>query len=156
MKKLMTVLAVFLAYNLAWANQNVSQTLMNEWNQLNDHIENISKDGSIGGYMDYKSYGDVTLLWRTGEMSTYGDEVIRLYKENNQGRSFVVSYYKSHNIIEGKVVLRRFIGPEPSGWIHHTIDYNNGDYLQRQGRTPYLSTSEKQMLNTWGITLLTE
>lgn len=124
---------------------------MKEWSNFRTLVDTLEADGDVGGYMDFKKYGEMTLLWRTSD-NTNDNEVIRFFRTRPGHQSFAVTYHKSHIIVPGKVVLRRFIGPEPTGWINHTIDFETGEYLGRQGFTPSLTKAEKKLLKDWDIT----
>lgn len=137
-------------FGQAFAQSDISQTLLKEWNTFRSLVETLSPDGDIGGYMDYKEYGETLLLWRVSQEPS-SNEVIRFYRTRPNGQSFAVTYHKSHIIAPGRVVLRRFIGPEPTGWINHTIDFLSGEYLGEQGFRPSLSRSEQEFLEDWDI-----
>lgn len=125
-------------------------TLMNEWKKFRAQVDTIQPQGDIGGYMLYREYGDMTLLWRTS--SEAGEnEVIRFFMERPDGQVFAVTYHKSDIIMPGRVVLRRFVGTEPTGWINHTIDFETGEYIGSQGQEPQLTKAEKKMMKEWGI-----
>lgn len=134
----------------AFANDTISQTLMKEWTTFRAKVDTIEPRGDIGGYMLYRDYQDMTLLWRTSN-DTADNEVIRFFMERSNGENFVVTYHKSDVIVPGKIVLRRFVGTEPTGWINHTIDFNTGEYLGSQGQAPAIMTAEKKMMKEWGI-----
>lgn len=151
MKHLLVLAALLLSHSV-FAN-NISETLMKEWNTFRALVETLEADGDVGGYMDYKEYGETTLLWRISD-DAQDNEVIRFFRTRPGQQSFAVTYHKSHHIVPGTVVLRRFIGPEPSGWINHTIDFVTGDYFGQQGYTPLLTREEKELLEDWDITEL--
>jgi hypothetical protein len=148
MKKLLLLFILFL--NHSFASEQMAQTLIREWNQLANYVQELKPDGSIDGYTMFREFADVTLLWETSEVFQ-GRERIRFYQERNNGSSFAVTYHRSGIIIPERMVLRRFIGPEPTGWINHTVDLATGEYLGSQGQLPKLSTREKKLLKEWGI-----
>lgn len=155
MKLLLAFVLLQFGQAFAQSAEQISQTLQEEWSRFRAHVEEVTADGDVGGYMDYKEYGDMTLLWRTsGDPSD--NEVVRFYmSRENSSDWFSVTYHKSSSIIDGRTVLRRFVGPEPSGWINHTIDYHTGEYLGSQGYFPYaLSDSELEMMKAWNIRLM--
>lgn len=133
-----------------FANDHISQTLMKEWADFRKLVDKVEPQGDIGGYMLYRDFTDVTLLWRTSD-NTEENEVIRFFMQRPSGEVFAVTYHKSDIIKPGRTVLRRFVGPEPIGWINHTIDFNSGEYLGLQGEEPTLTNAEKKMMKNWGI-----
>lgn len=154
-KSLILMACLFSFQSFAFADKDVSYILTEEWTRLRAHVENLEPEGDIGGYMNFKTYGKVTLLWRLSEDGT-DNEVIRFYKNRKGDGHFAITYHKSDDIIDGKTVIRRFIGPEPGGWINHTIDYHTGEYLQRQGYFPELFGDEYKLMKEWNITPIRE
>lgn len=154
-KSLIFIASLLSFQSLAFADKDVSYILQEEWTRLRAHVEDLKPEGDIGGYMDFKTYGKVTLLWRLSEDGT-DNEVIRFYKNRKGDDHFAITYHKSDHIIDGRTVIRRFIGPEPTGWINHTIDYNTGEFLQRQGYFPELSGDEYKLMKEWNITPIRE
>lgn len=151
MKKiLLSFLILFTTAAPVFGNDSISKTLMNEWKTFRNKVDTIEPQGDIGGYMLYRDYQDMTLLWRTS--TEIGDnEVIRFFMERPDGGIFAVTYHKSDIIAPGRVVLRRFVGTEPTGWINHTIDFNTGEYLGSQGQKTSILSNEKKMMKEWGI-----
>lgn len=152
MKRFILICLFLMGNALAQNDQQISETLKEEWQEYRLMVDSLKADGDVGGYMLFKTYGEMILLWRTSE-GTEDNEVIRFYMMRSLGVSFAVTYHKSNLIIPGKVVLRRFIGPEPTGWINHTIDYDSGEYLGSQGTHPEITSREKKMMDEWGITV---
>lgn len=151
MKKIILVFLVQLGIlTQVFANDFISQTLMKEWTTFRTQVNEITPDGDVGGYMLYREYGDMTLLWRTFE-GEEENEVIRFFMQRKDGVVFAVTYHKSDIIVPGRIVLRRFVGTEPVGWINHTIDFNSLEYLGSQGFKPEITSQEKAMMKKWGI-----
>lgn len=149
MKKFLIVL--FLAFaGQSFGNETIAKTILKEWKTFRSQVDVLEPHGDIGGYMLYRDYQDMTLLWLTSPDAN-DNEVIRFFMERTNGDIFAVTYHRSHIIVPGRVVLRRFVGREPTGWINHTIDMNTGDYLGSQGQKPELTASEKKMMKEWGI-----
>lgn len=154
MKKFLFALLFLSTQVFAQNAEMISKTLQSEWSEFRSYVETIQADGDIGGYMDYKEFGELTLLWRISD-DPKDDEVIRFYMDRPGINSFAVTYHRTHGIIDGENVLRRFVGTEPSGWINHTIDFETGEYFGQQGFFPYaLRDQELEMMKDWGITLL--
>lgn len=150
MKKFILAFILLIAGQV-FANDTISQTLIKEWTHFHGLVDKIQPQGDIGGYMLYRDYQDMTLLWRTSSDANE-NEVIRFFMLRPNGEVFAVTYHKSDIINPGRVVLRRFVGTEPTGWINHTIDFATGEYLGSQGNDPKLLAAEKKMMEEWGIT----
>lgn len=151
MKK--SIFAFLFAVTMAgqiFANDTISKTIQKEWTIFRAQVDLIEPEGDIGGYMLYRDYADMTLLWRTSTDAN-DNEVIRFFMRRANGEIFAVTYHKSDVIVPGTVVLRRFVGTEPTGWINHTIDLTTGEYLGSQGQKPTLTSAEKKMMKQWGI-----
>lgn len=151
MKKIILVFIILIGQ--AFANENISQTLMKEWSQFRNMVDKVEAEGDVGGYMLYRDYQDMTLLWRTSSNSNE-NEVIRFFMLRTDGMVFAVTYHKSNIIMPGTTVLRRFVGTEPTGWINHTVDFSTGEYLGSQGQEPTITATEKKMMKEWGISKL--
>jgi len=134
----------------AFANADLAKTIMNEYEDFREMVSELQEDRLVGDYYKAKEYSDVLLLWNLRE-DIKDHEVIRFFKLREDGTPFAVTYHRSSYIVEGRIVLRRFVGTEPTGWINHTIDYMTGEYLGRQGFEPYLLKSEKTFLKNWNI-----
>jgi hypothetical protein len=148
MKK--TILIFVLLIGHAFASDDISKTLIKEWTHFKALVEKVEPQGDIGGYMLYRDYQDMTLLWKTSSDSKE-NEVIRFFMLRPNGEVFAVTYHKSDIINPGRIVLRRFVGTEPTGWINHTIDFTTGQYIGTQGKHPDLLPSEKKMMKEWKI-----
>jgi len=123
---------------------------MKEWTHFRALVDKTEPQGDIGGYMLYRDYQNMTLLWKTSADKNE-NEVIRFFMLRPDGMVFAVTYHKSDIIHPGRIVLRRFVGTEPTGWINHTIDFTTGEYLGTQGQSPDTSSEEKKMMKDWGI-----
>lgn len=133
-------------------SDNISETLMSEWETLREKVEILEPDGEVAGYYKRKAFGEVLLMWRISNEPS-DDEVIRLYVEREgEAKYFHVTYHKNRSIVPGRQVLRRFLGTEPSGWKNHTIDFKSGEYLGSQGAlNADVSEKNKRVLQEWGI-----
>ncbi|EQC51477.1 hypothetical protein [Bacteriovorax sp. DB6_IX] len=147
MKKLILLLLIPF---ISFANADLAKTIMNEYQDFREMVSNLKEDRLVGDYYKAKQYPDVLLLWNLRD-DINDHEVIRFFRYREDGTPFAVTYHRSSYIVDGRIVLRRFVGPEPSGWENHTIDYLTGEYLGRQGFDPYLSKDEKQFLIDWNI-----
>lgn len=154
MKKLIIALFLICTSTFAESDQFISDTIRAEWKRFRALVEEIQPDGQIGGYMDYKEYGETTLLWRISN-DPNENEVIRFFMDRPGPLNFAVTYHKGTQFIPGKMALRRFIGTEPTGWINHTIEFDSGLYLGRQGSFPYtLRQVELDMMEQFEITAI--
>lgn len=149
MKKILIVLLLTLA-GQTFANETIAKTILKEWNTFRAQVDVLEPEGDIGGYMLYREYGEMTLLWRTSA-DLNDNEVIRFFMPRSNGQNFAVTYHKSDIIVPEKFVLRRFVGTEPTGWINHTIDLSTGKYIGSQGSKPEITSAEKKMMKEWGI-----
>lgn len=134
-----------------------AQILQKEFSELRAIVATLTPDYVVGGLYNAKEYDDVTLLWK---IDTEGDgtgenEVIRFYGERNPPlKDFGVTYYKSYVIVPGQVVLRRFYGPDSTGWRNDTIDYVSSEYIGSQGsRAPFLSETDVAIMKNWNLTI---
>ena len=134
----------------SFASDRIPETLMKEWETFRNQVDQIEAQGDVGGYMLYRNYGEMTLLWRTSNNES-DNEVIRFFMQRTNGMVFAVTYHKSQVIVPGRLVLRRFVGTEPTGWVNHTIDFATLEYLGSQGQDPILTANEKKMMKEWGI-----
>lgn len=150
MKKFILMFTLLIGH--AFANDTISETLMKEWTHFHAMVDTIKPQGDLGGYMLYRDYQDMTLLWRTSTNSS-DNEVVRFFMQRSSGVVFAVTYHKSNIINPGRTVLRRFIGTEPTGWTNHTIDLKTGEYLGSQGLGQEITSAEEKMMREWGITI---
>lgn len=144
------LLTVFLSLSVSYAQVDLdpkAQILLKEYAQLKAKVLTLTPDGDVGGYFKFKNYGDVKLMWRFSR-----NEVIRLFYRKSDS-IFAVTYYVSQDIVDERIVLRRFYGQEPLLWRNDTIDYNTGEYLGMQGmEEPELSKEDLEIMKQWGLT----
>ena len=152
MKKLLLIL-VFLSSNVsAYDATQISNILSNEWTKFENLVKTLEPAGDVGGYLNYVNYGDSKILWRISDDDS-DRQVIRFYLEGEDGVPFTISYYKTDDIVDGHMVVRRFIKTGPTSWINHTIDFESGDYLGSQGWFPIdITKKEEALMDLWGIT----
>lgn len=131
-----------------------AKTLQDEFTRLHEMVQNLKPEFEVGGYLKGKRYGDVELLWNTN-FEEDGTDVIRIYHEHKDGTpDFSISFHRSHYIVDGYTVIRRFVGPMQYGWRNDTVDILTGRYLGTQGvMTPEASSRDLQILKEWQITL---
>ncbi len=161
MKNLIFIFLAFLLPCFSYGSQEITAEgvpyiLTEEFNRLRSFVAQLKPDGDVGGYYWKKDYGDHLLLWKLEESEDARayHEVIRLYASRGEDQKpFAVTYHKTTGIIDGLMVLRRFIGPEPTGWRNDTIDYQTGEYLGSQGfRRLWLQDEDLRILKRWNIT----
>lgn len=150
MKALFSIILMTVLTASALADQGQATTIISEYEQIRAYAQKQEAEYMVGHFMSAKQYDDALLLWQLDDDEKY-HEVIRLYREREDGTSFAVSYHRSSSIVDGKIVIRRFIGTEPSGWINHTVDYKTGEYLGSQGTEPFLTEEEEKMLKNWKV-----
>lgn len=152
---LFPILITFNFLAQAQVKKSESLVLKTEFHRLLDFVQVLPPDGQIGGFMNYKNIGTHTLLWDLGETSS-DRTVIRIYSQHHDGtESFAVSYYRSRDIVPGRTVIRRFVGPIVTGWRNDTIDLETDKYLGTQGKAvPKMTDSDLKLLKMWKVTLL--
>lgn len=151
---ILSLAMVFSAVNSSVAADRRSEVLKTEFATILGHVKAQKADGKIGDFMKFKKMGNYLLLWDLGPTADDYD-LIRLYNEHDDGSpNFSVSYYRSKNIVEGRTVIRRFVGPDTLGWRNDTMDYETGEYLGMQGtEEPSMSASDRRILKDWNIEL---
>lgn len=138
----------------AHADEHRSLVLKNEFNRFYTYVKTLTPDGQIGDFMKYKKVGAFTVLWDLGaEKSDY--DLIRLYNEHTDGTdSFAVSYYRSENIVPGRNVIRRFVGPGIKDWRNDTMDLESGEYLGMQGIfQPEMTDEDRALVQEFKVEL---
>ncbi len=152
MKRFLLILCLGLSQALA--QTEVSQVLFQEWERFRTLVGTLEPEGQVGGVYNVRRYGRMELLWKVSADDRQ-NEVIRFFLDREGMGAFSVTYHKSRQIVPGRLVLRRFLGPEPTGWVGYTVDWETGAVLGRQGSSrPILNQDEEAMLREWGITLL--
>lgn len=151
---LLAMTLVFAISSAAQAMDSRSTVLKNEFDQFYTYVTELEPDGKIGDFMKYKKVGDFTVLWDLGVEKTDYD-LIRLYNEHTDGTdSFAVSYYRSQNIVPGRTVIRRFVGPGIKGWRNDTMDLETGEYLGMQGfPEPYMTSEDRALIQEFKVEL---
>ncbi|EQC43731.1 hypothetical protein [Bacteriovorax sp. Seq25_V] len=149
MKKLIMLLALLPFLTFGYSDPD-AKTLMEEYQRFRTLVSTMKPDHLVGGWYKAKEYDGMTLMWNLGDEIT-DREVIRFFRKKYDGSIFAVTYHRSDYIVDGRIVLRRFVGPEPTGWVNHTIDYETGEELGSQGWWPTLDKSDEAFLNEWKI-----
>ncbi|MEO0335678.1 MAG: hypothetical protein AAF202_04765 [Pseudomonadota bacterium] len=152
MKFLMTVLAFVFCFS-AVASPEAEQ-LVKEFNSLKQWALEQEMDGVVGGLYPYVQQDGYIVMF-SKEFDGEHDVIRFFLGRSAPQKDFAVSYYWSRYMFEGRRVLRRFVGPEPTGWRNDTVDVDTFEYLGRQGRSELsLSDEELEILEAWGIELL--
>lgn len=155
MKQLLLTFVIFL---LSFQSYSFDQTeksdiILKEYIQLRSKVSQLNPDYKIGDFSNVKRYNNHILLWSLEDDLKY-HEVIRIYRDKGKYKGFAIAYHRSASIIDGRVVIRRFIGQEPFGWRNDTIDLDSAEYLGYQGlRKPVLDSIDQEITKEWGITL---
>lgn len=127
--------------------------LTKEFRSLYQFAEKTQPERQVGGLLNEIKVDDYYFLWRLAKDETEYD-IIRIFRPKKNGKDFGVTYYLANHIVEGRWVLRRFIGPERGGWRADTIDTETNEYLGYQGATrPIISEDDAKILKRWGIQL---
>jgi hypothetical protein len=128
------------------------QALIEEYGRLKTKVLKLKPEFEVGGLLKGKDYGDYKLLWRFAEQK--GEhEVIRLLRSKADGhQDFEIAFHVSSEIVPGRLVIRRFVGPASSGWRADTVDAFSGEDLGTQGtETPFLDSRDVQILKDWEL-----
>jgi hypothetical protein len=134
---------------------SITDQLLNEYSSLERLTASLTPDGLVGGYLYYKNFGDHLLIWDADTFEEDGHHMIRVFvpKDEATGQAaFSISYYRSNYLLQGQTTLRRFIGPEDSGWRADTISLSEVKYLGYQGnQKPTFNALETDLLLFYGI-----
>ena len=149
MKSLILMLAMLPCLVFGYSHPD-AKTLMTEYQEFRSMVSNMEHDYLVGGWYKAKDFGETTLMWNLGD-DLSDREVIRFFRRKADGSVFTVTYHRSDYIVDGRIVLRRFVGPEPTGWINHTIDYETGEQLGSQGWWPIFDESDHDFMKKWGF-----
>ncbi len=125
--------------------------LQAEFHQAYGLVSSLKPDAKVGDYLNETLFNDYSVLWR---IESEDDIVITFYKNTTErSDDFRVTYYKSKNIVPGKVVIRRLVGNILNGlWVNHTIDVNSSTYIGSQGHNElFLAKDELELLREWNI-----
>lgn len=108
MKKLLVILTLLPMMAFGFTGPN-SHQIMGEFEALTTLIEITKPDYEVGGYFQGKDFkNDVKLLWRlTGDTDSH--QTIRLIRRRESGVMFAVTYHLTKYIVDGRLVLRRFV-----------------------------------------------
>jgi hypothetical protein len=131
-----------------------AEQLLLEYSSLKQWTSEVQSDGVIGGLYQFVQMDGYKIMF---SQEFDGDhDVIRFFMAREAPRKdFAITYFWSRYIKQDRVVLRRFVGHEPSGWRNDTIDVETLEYLGRQGRRDLrLPEDEESILEQWGIELL--
>lgn len=150
---LLTFLTVSFLSLPAHASGEIAARVHAEYSRLRALVSTLEPEFEVGGYLKGKSYGDHELLWHISE-DPADSEVIRIFRDKAGHESFDVTFHRNQAIVPGRTVIRRFVGPNPTGWRNDTIDAETREYLGSQGtRRPRLDPREEEILRKWDIEL---
>ena len=156
MKKLLlsfTFLFVFQVF--AASNQEKADTILEEYHRLRSYVSELEPDRMIGNFHKVKEFKNHIIVWSLDDDTKY-HEMIRIYK-NKGAKGFAITFHRSQTIIDDRLVVRRFIGPEPFGWRNDTVDLETEEYISAQGmRDPQLTEGDLKILKKWDITLFND
>ena len=131
-----------------------SKNLVEDYLELRSKVERIESDGPIGGFGESKQYPDYLLIWKLGDSADKASwEFIRFMVEGAEGeKNFQITYYLSTQIVPGSKVVRRFIGPDQTGWQNVTADYPSGKVIGHQGVSkPRMHPTLYKIIESWGL-----
>ena len=160
MLKHFALLCILIHPFMAYANgPTPSSELIDEYERLRAKVSQLKSDNpSDPSRRGEKEYGTHFVFWslEDRDVSAPGyHETIRIFipPTATYPKNFAVSYHKSTHILSEALVLRKFVGPEPSGWRNDTINYATKEYLGMQG-SRWVETPEhvEDILAQWDIT----
>lgn len=136
-----------------FASSDKALTISTEYTTLKSWIQQITPDGIIGGLYPYIQMDGYKVLF-SKEFDT-DHEIIRVFLAGHDGeKDFSITYIKSQHFQKDKTILRRFIGPEPTGWRMDEMNFETQKYIGRQGALkPSLSSQALAIINELGISL---
>lgn len=151
MKFLFTLLvAAFL--HLPSLASTPAEILTEEFDRIQKWILTQTPDGNVGGLYDYVQMDGYLILF-SQEFDKDHDTIRFFLNREAPEKDFAITYHYTRHIVRGRTVIRRFIGPEPTGWRNDTIDVNTGEYLGAQGaRKLRLKPDEQRIIDHWGLT----
>lgn len=132
---------------------NKAEILTEEYNRIKSWVQQSQTDGVIGNLYPYIQMDGYILMFSNDFDNQH--ETIRFFI-NGEGheKDFSITYYKSQYMVENKMVIRRFVGPEPTGWRNDTIDFDTQEYLGFQGTDkPRLNDKAQEIIKEWNLTL---
>lgn len=136
--------------------EHISSRINEEFLRLRTFVEKLQPEFTVGGYLNGKNYGDHQLFWHLSQEKG-GNEVIRIFRYKGRNNDFDVSFHRSMEIMPGRTVIRRFVGPGSSGWRNDTIDAATGEYLGSEGPSlPRMDVRELEILKQWDIELFSD
>lgn len=105
------------------------ERVLEEYARLLEWVATLTPDRKVGDLLNEKDLGDgLSMLWKTD-----GDhKTLRFFQERGRHDYFDVTYHHTPHIVDGRTVVRRFIG-YPRAWRADTFDANTREYLGRQG-----------------------
>lgn len=144
------LLALTLFVSPARAGQEIGPEIQAQFQRLHSFVSALEPEFTVGGYLKGKSYGDHELLWHLATEPGEA-EVIRVYREKGPSeQAFDITFHRNRAIVPGRIVIRRFVGPESTGWRNDTVDEETGDYLGMQGEVnPAVDARDQAILRKW-------
>lgn len=123
--------------------------IRSQYFQLRKTVEGLKPEYDVGGYLSGKRFGDHEILWHLAE--ELGDaEVIRIYREKKGDQAFNITFHRNNALVPGRRAIRRFVGPERSGWRNDTIDEDTEEYLGSQGEEePRMDARDRAIMKRW-------
>jgi hypothetical protein len=134
----------------------IAYGILSEYQRLMRMVSNLQSDGTIDGTTVYKQFGDTVLIWNTRETNPHASyNTIRIQRDRPDGTTLDISYHgDATHIVEGRRVLRRFVGTFQRDFRNDTIDLETQEYLGAQGvRVPRLDARDREILREWSIVL---
>lgn len=142
------ILALALFTSVARAETDIGQEVRQQFDRMRAVVSKMKPEFAVGGYLNGKSFGDHEVLWH---LEPAGDaEVIRIYRKKKNGQAFDITFHRNDAIVRGRTVIRRFVGPSPTGWRNDTVDADTGEYLGSQGQEePLMDKRDREIFKRW-------
>ncbi len=124
------------------------ERVLAEYESILNWVSTLTPDRKVGGLLNEKDLGDgLSILWKTDSDHT----TLRFFQERGRHDYFDVTYHETPHIVDGRTVVRRFIG-YPRVWRADTYDANTREYLGRQGADSLvLQPKDRQTLDTYRL-----
>lgn len=154
--KIFTLMLAFLP-TFALAETDIGDRLRAEYQTLRAFVSKLEPDFEVAGYLLGKSYGDHEILWHLEEDPNESEMIRILRDKGDKEQAFSISFHTGTHIVRDHHVIRRFVGPDMTGWRNDTADSSSGEYFGTQGtRRPSLDTRDREILRDWDIELFDE
>ncbi len=139
-------------FSISATAQSPANILIDEFQRVQNWIGTQIPDGEVGGLYDFIQRDGYKILY-SKQFDGDHDTIRFFLNRKAPEQDFAITYHLSRHITHGRTVLRRFIGPEPTGWRNDTVDFHTKEYLGAQGAQHLrFRKDEQKILQEWGFT----